>query len=675
MTRRHELFSLRALSLLASVLAVAAFGCGAPDGETASSGDDEGERTAPSAPQRPSGRHGAIEGERPGLLAVSAVWLDADPGTTLDSSKTLTARITNTTDTERSGRLALVASGLDGRLVERPVREFRLAPRASEDVAVAVSSLPIQSETSAPFVALEVQTDRADGGVSRVSSMPLYYLFRDGYRRVTLHSAMDVLTKLGTSSLGEPLPLEGRVAQPDGTWLTVGGGAQSARGAPVQAGYGVRLVPQKESLARKPQLPRAPDPSGEELLAAPNQDTIRACVTWRVQYSDAGFGEDDFATSAWQDLPARFARAWVTRPGNPTRLFDGQLDVSGCTPALALDAGPYVLEYDTWHMTPDGLNKRFDVFNVAPDDSWNGVVISVSFNSTGSGANTTLNFNPTFNDDAVQVAAITAHALGKDFAGPVYGAAGMGIVTGGVLLANEDCPGEGGGSCIGPDGILYIGTSANGGPHASHWKYIIAHEIGHMVQQGAMGRRNFHYDDTAPGPNGNVCRCDHYGDEFGKSHCLQSREISGAAQNEGFAHAFATRLFNAWLEPNATFVYYKPVLTYGITPPPMPVNVFQDYRWMETFCPAEGRGVELDWLNFFHRVSAEFAPNNTSFADLFAIYRHACTGNTVQLCFGPSHDPEWNNLLASALAFYGGSSSNPRYLRFRDTGVAQGVDH
>jgi hypothetical protein len=275
------------------------------------------------------GRASALESEQPGRVEVSAAWLDATAGKTLDGAATITARITNAGNEERLGELAIVASGLDGQLVERKVADFRLVPGATTDVPVVLNSLPIQSETSAPFVSLQVSMKRSDGHVSRVSSEPLYYV---------------------------------------------------------------------------------------------------------------------------------------------------------------------------------------------------------------------------------------------------------------------------------------------------------------------------------------------------------SREFSGAAQAEGFAHAFATRAFNNWVEQNGTFVYYKPFLAFGVSQPPVPVNMFTDFRWMESFCTAEGRGVELDWVTFFYRVSAEFAPNYTPFTKLFDIYRRTCSGNTTTNCTA-TQDPQWAGLLANALALYGGSSSDPRFVRFRDTGIGEGVDH
>jgi hypothetical protein len=671
MTRYQNALSLRGLTALA-LLGVAAAGCSAPDSETVGGGT-----TKPATPPAPDSRATALPGERPGPVAVSARWIDADSGTTVDGSKALTARITNTSSVEQYGKLALIASGLDGRLIEQPVRDFRLAPGASEEVPVVASSFPIQSETSAPFVALEVQTERADGKISRFSSEPLYYLFQDGYRRVTLYNSDDVLAKLGRKSVDERLRIEGRVRQPDGKWLAVGSDRAKADGAKVQQpGFSTtRLVTQTELASRTPVVPTTPPGTDGELQASHTQDNIQVCVTWRVQYQDAGLGEDDLATTAWQDAPARFAHARVYLPANPSApdAFNGQLDLDGCTPVLALNAGTYTLEYNTMGISADGGAPLFNVVQNGPEGG-SSPMNEVSFSSFGSGATQTLTFNPTFNNDAIQAAVIASLILGKHLVGPLYGAGDMGLApTSYALLTNLDCP-AGGGACFTPFGIAIGSTTEQGS--LSRWKYVVAHEIGHAAQAFSMGVLNPDFNEQVTNDIDGFCRCDHLVDQSNAAHCLQSRETLGLAQFEGFAHAFATRAFNSWVQQDAVFVYYKAIKLpfFGVVQPPRAISAVADYRWMESICPATSRGVELDWLSFFYRVSAESAPNYTSFAQLYDIYRLACAfEGTPSNCGG--QDVAWETLRTSALAYYGGSTSNPRYVRFRDTGVAAGVDN
>jgi hypothetical protein len=52
-------------------------------------------------------------------------------------------------------------------------------------------------------------------------------------------------------------------------------------------------------------------------------------------------------------------------------------------------------------------------------------------------------------------------------------------------------------------------------------------------------------------------------------------------------------VFNTPSEENGTFVYYKPFLNKGPDPeyPPVVVNAYDPYRWMEDWCPASNMGI------------------------------------------------------------------------------------
>jgi hypothetical protein len=123
---------------------------------------------------------------------------------------------------------------------------------------------------------------------------------------------------------------------------------------------------------------------------------------------------------------------------------------------------------------------------------------------------------------------------------------------------------------------------------------MLAHEIGHMVQERAMGLSFADLDTDSPAQA--LCRCDHYDLSWGnRKHCLQSREEQGGAQQQGFAHAFAVRVLNRTEEFNATMPYY----------------------------------------------------------DLFNIYKRACATSSCS----SSHVVGWSKLLSTARAYYGGSGS------------------
>jgi hypothetical protein len=190
-----------------------------------------------------------------------------------------------------------------------------------------------------------------------------------------------------------------------------------------------------------------------------------------------------------------------------------------------------------------------------------------------------------------------------------------------------------------------------------------------------MGSHASSYGDQATEA---LCRCDHYDAATwgNQEHCIQSREIVGGGEVEGFAHAFASRVWNNVGQNDGVFVYYKPFLRaqdLTVTYPPLHINLMNNVRWMEGKCLKAGRGVAMDWAEFYYQVALEATANYTSLPKLFDIYRRTCTGSTSTNCGG--QDVQWSALLSNALAYYGGSSSNPSYARFRTTGINTGVDH
>ena len=72
----------------------------------------------------------------------------------------------------------------------------------------------------------------------------------------------------------------------------------------------------------------------------------------------------------------------------------------------------------------------------------------------------------------------------------------------------------------------------------SDLKYVVAHELGHAIQELNRGNPFTGYElDSFDFAGFTRFRCDHILG-IGSSHCLQSFEFSPAAQGEGFAHFF-----------------------------------------------------------------------------------------------------------------------------------------
>ncbi|MEO2169972.1 MAG: beta-propeller fold lactonase family protein, partial [bacterium] len=140
---------------------------------------------------------------------------------------------------------------------------------------------------------------------------------------------------------------------------------------------------------------------------------------------------------------------------------------------------------------------------------------------------------------------------------------------------------------------LFIGQSPlNADPmhHCSRWKYIIAHEIGH-VMAGMLIDESIHGDywasDALSGLS-SMCRCDHVV-SANSVHCFQSLEDIGSALTEGWAQFYAARAFNNLGEGNCSFAYYKEYKTGRgasdpVSTPPVYFNCQTPVQLMDTYC-------------------------------------------------------------------------------------------
>jgi hypothetical protein len=206
----------------------------------------------------------------------------------------------------------------------------------------------------------------------------------------------------------------------------------------------------------------------------------------------------------------------------------------------------------------------------------------------------------------------------------------------------------------------------------SRWKFVTAHEAGHMVQGRATGdtesnRYKWSCDVVGgcPGasdPNGALydppsavpmCGCAHV-DSANRDHCIQSVERVAAAHYEGFAHFFASRVYNDMTTPDeCTFNYYKEGLLdecldptkYDCEPrsgkikilPPFPVPCGTAKRWRNTQCGGLAgttndttlaeMGTEQDWMQFLWSWNTR-APSNAPMLELQHAIRQACHPDT-----------------------------------------------
>lgn len=627
--------------------------------------------TAPaSVPDSPAPVIGG--GDQPTASDVSLRWRPADLNQAFEAGQVLVADLVNETDDLQQGRLVLVGSGLGGRLVERHLEDFQLAPRGTQEVRIPVAKVPVQSETSTSFVVAQAELTRPDGYVLRVRTEPMYFHFQGGFRSARFYRADDVhkLAPRLPANL-DPMSVRGRMMETDGRWTEVVAGlAATADGTSpgLQGPTSVVLSP-----AGAPPVPGAVVTPNQ--VAVPGSDVVKQtgaiavnttlCATWRVQFVDSGFGEDVYPTSAWQDVPAAYANVWVQQNSNGSWVFNGKLSSSGCVTVPLSSLTTYTWYQGSTEMGWSGgpIMDNYLMINGTRNIKW----VTMAF-TTGPG-NSTLNLKPSYNDDVVQMNAVTAATLLRESAVDNGMLNGTRYVT---ELRAAECGNELDPSCpYTSGGVVKVGVNKQQGTLMTNWKFMLAHELGHAVQYAAMG---YHESSYAWAGAPQLCRCSHVDALYGNSHCIQSRGSIGGGQVEGFAQAYAARVFNIDSQPNATFVYYKPFFTPYNNPnykmnPPMSFSAFSNNKFMSNYCGAANKGIELDWMQFYYQLTASATLNKTEMSYLFSIYRLACTNNVNTKCNGQT--VTWEKLRATAQTYWGG---NPIYTKFRDTGVNAGVN-
>lgn len=174
--------------------------------------------------------------------------------------------------------------------------------------------------------------------------------------------------------------------------------------------------------------------------------------------------------------------------------------------------------------------------------------------------------------------------------------------------------------------------------HTTEDAYAVAHELGHSTQYASAGGPGGGPYSTHALATGN-CSCDHVNDG-NRIHCLQSRHTVQAAQAEGFAHHYATRLMNERAS-NARFTYYKDFrrlvkheangqtwFTSVAVPPPVALGVGtpaydpaygQTQGWVRAMCNAPNTSSEYDWLTFLWAINGKPIKDRLTMPELFSI--------------------------------------------------------
>jgi hypothetical protein len=140
-------------------------------------------------------------------------------------------------------------------------------------------------------------------------------------------------------------------------------------------------------------------------------------------------------------------------------------------------------------------------------------------------------------------------------------------------------------------------------------KTIVSHELGHVLLKRRLGGFPLIQDDNYTGPAGPNC-------PNGDGHRLSSIEYNSTALSEGFAHAYAVKVWNDPSDPDAVFPSYSG----GIVDMDNGDNGNYQERVMETRCTdagasAEGfagKGNETDWARAFWEFHACDPTGDTS---------------------------------------------------------------
>lgn len=424
---------------------------------------------------------------------------------------------------------------------------------------------------------------------------------------------------------------------------------------------------------------------------------FRACAYWRARYLDAGTAEDYAKDGVEQLTDAAYARFEIRRvvnpcianANNPTScdvfVSDGYLDETGCA---RFNPPVQNANYALWVWTT--FKKGGTTAHVRSFDD-QGVDLGVQkwrmsfFAATPASAYPPQAWlKPPF-AHATNAAAVTSQmlvtpdlALATSPAAPTY-----------LIEANKGCQFDGSPqreACGGDSLKTGPFTRLNGQAGDLQYKWILAHEMGHILQYHSVGNPhspggvNAYKFPCSSGQCNDPPEYDttpHCGCGFvtgaNQLHCLQSMERAPEAHLEGFAHFVAAKLWNNAAGTDCAFYYYKQFKIPGgaVAQPPVLVDCKNPVRWRDTECwlsGAETFGTEYDWLQFFWNVNTVGA-NKSTMADLYEVFSSAppCVADDCQ-----SQAVSWSDLEDGAENHFG--TNAPQTLNFRSRGDTFGVD-
>jgi hypothetical protein len=556
-------------------------------------------------------------------------------------------QLTNASEIEREVRLELSAAGLANLHASRDFGPHTLAPGQSVVVTVPAADLPLQSAVMPVTTVIAAVYELEDGSTGRAIATDVLARASADLRQVALHGsnteiehALDTRAALPGARIGRRFDAASQAfVDLDASALAVDANVRIA-GMDVGAAPADDLAPATEPLT-----------DGLVDKAA----TTKFCARFIYGFSDTGYGEDRLNAEPLGTFNAAYVRVNVLR--GSTMVFQGFMDGSGCTPSVATPTATYTVRLFS---RTGRSGKEIWAYDNEDDTTLGNWSQNVVVNN-GTGA--TVWAQPSVSLDYADFLAIasTALAVMPSMLASRY-----------TFFINQGC-GNSSGCYAGQQ--IFMGTDFVG-MRDVYKKYAMGHELGHGVQDMSFGLVGGGYSagfETQP-----FCNCDHVRTD-NALHCMQSRESVGAAQNEGFAHVIAARLYNIDSQTDCAYAYYKEIedVNGNVTSPAMFLPCNARYSLNKNFCGADPNwprtGVELDWMNFYWELMTKTA-NAFSWAEFKLLYMNACdpacfSSGCGRVCSGDSINIQ--TLDAAARRVWGAGST--KYGYFASTARAHGL--
>ncbi len=591
-------------------------------------------------------------------------------------------------------RVWVVATGLD-QPAATLLAKVTLAAGERRVIDVPLDRIPAQSTHAPTAITLIVEADE-EGVAKRFASDGLHVAFTPDYAQafastdpigplVAAAAGFDVtdarVAKLLAGSrvdLADAHALVARLGSPTGRVRTPTGDVPIAsQGA--SAGLPSATLGAAVHAAAKP-VPPSTDSAGPPGPGNHIPPYVKVCATYKVTFTDAHRGEDflaDGTTLFWNGvplwlaspIPARFA-SMNLYDSHGAMVWQGHLDANGCA-NFNLNPGAYTT-YVYTHLTNG--TSTYEVYRLeprivdAPCDPSNGVggALECKSNDAFSGSFTVPNTLSSFSTTISSGSATPAFRVAA-VAGQILSLADNALDPETYTIwANSGCEQFGWAEACAANDAFFGLSIGVGHKDTTTEKFVIAHELGHQLEQHAYGNFAVNYNSGIPDPSAPLsCRCDHVV-SANKWHCLQSRHDFSTAHTEGFAHFHSQHVFNRNDQADCTFVYYKEVRDDQavVHAPPYPVSCAAPVKWLENHCVKANSGVEWDMLEFMRALN--YGVDALTMAEIVGVYAKAHQ-SVLTLT--------WPALQTAALAYFGNDASHPKYVHFLAAASAAGVQH